>query len=469
MLQKKILRGAGTLSLLFLLPFVAHAETTASAEEAARLAEKAYIFAYPLVLMDVTRQVMTNVPTASAQAAPINQFANMPIFPDARFKNIVRPNVDTLYSTAWVNVGKEPIILHVPNTHGRYYLMPTLDAWTNVFASPGKRTTGTQAGDFAIVGPKWRGSLPRDIKEIKAPTNMVWILGRFQTNGTNDFAEVNQLQKQLKLIPLHMWGKDYQPAPMVATNPKVNMKISPADQVSHMDAKSFLNYFTLLLKSNPPAAADNDFIKDLAKIGIVAGKPFDSSKLDANVLQAIAQGLQNGLAKIKDGMPAAKEVNGWSMFLQNMGSYGTDYLQRARVAYFGLGANLPEDAVYPTAKTDADRQGLLGKKSYVIHFNKNELPPANAFWSVTLYNDKQLFAKNSLQRYALGSRDPLVYNSDGSLDIYIQHANPGKEKLANWLPAPRGVFDLTMRIYWPKAEVLQGAWSPPAVRTAPLT
>lgn len=467
MIIKKCLRQAWHISsmLLLTIPLIATAANeTLSPAEATTLGEKAYIFAYPLVLMDVTKQVMTNVPMRGTQAAPINQFANMPVFPDASFKNVVRPNADTLYSIAWLNLSKEPLILHVPDTNGRYYLMPMLDAWTNVFASPGKRTTGTKAGDFAIVGPKWRGSLPRDVKEIKAPTNTVWIIGRIQTNGIADYADVNAIQKQFKLTPLHMWSKDYQPAHEVATNPQINMKLAPAEQVAHMDAKSFLNHFALLLKANAHAAADTAFIKDLAKIGVVAGKEFDSSKLDANTLQAIEQGIKNGIAKIKGGLPEGKEINGWSMFLQNMGSYGTNYLQRARVAYFGLGANLPEDAIYPSIKVDAEGIAFNGKKRYVMHFNKGELPPNNAFWSVTLYNAKQLFAKNPIQRYTIGSRDPLIVNADGSVDIFIQHANPGKDKEANWLPAPKGIFDLTMRIYWPKQEALQGHWSPPAVK-----
>jgi hypothetical protein len=447
---------------IMLVSCVATANTTT--EEASNLAEKAYIFGYPLVLMDTTRQIMTNVPTASAQAAPINQFAHVPVLPDIRAKNILRPQLDTLASSAWVNVSKEPMILHLPNTQGRYYFVSMLDGWTNVFASLGKRTTGTQGGDFAIVGPKWRGSLPANIKEIKAPTSNVWLLARIQTNNANDVAAVNALQQQMKLTPLHMWGKNYEPAMEVAINPQINMKVPPGQQIAQMDAKTFLNQLAFLLKTNPPAVADSDFIKDLAKIGVKPGQNFAASTLDSNIIAAIEEGMNRGIAQIKNTPPTGKEVNGWLVFVNNIGSYGTDYLQRARIAYFGLGANLAEDAVYPASRTDASGQLFSGKKNYVLHFSKEELAASNAFWTITSYNDKQLFTKNSLQQYSLGSRDPLVFNNDGSLDIYIQHTNPGQEKVANWLPVPKGTFDLIMRIYWPKSEVLQGKWSPPTVR-----
>ena len=168
-------------------------------------------YGFPLVIMDATRKKISNVATAGPSAAPVNQFANMPQFPDASFKDVVRANVDTLYSSAWLDLAKEPIVLSVPDTKGRYYLMPMLDAWTNIFASPGKRTTGTKAGHFAITGPGWTGALPAGVQQLKSPTNMVWIIGRTQTNGPKDYAAVHAIQKQFKLTPLSVFGKPYTP------------------------------------------------------------------------------------------------------------------------------------------------------------------------------------------------------------------------------------------------------------------
>jgi hypothetical protein len=279
-------------------------QTPAPASETANAtrvtAEDAYIYGYPLVLMDVTRAKMTNVPHALGMGAPINQFASVKTFPDATFTDVVSPNADTLYTQAWLDLSKEPLVLSVPDTHGRYYLMPMLDAWTNVFASPGKRTTGTGKGNFAITGPGWTGSLPVGVKEIKSPTDMVWVIGRTQANGKADFPAVNAIQAQYKLTPLSEWGKPY--------------------------------------------------------------------------------------------------------------------------------------------------------------------TPVNAFWSITMYNAKQSFVANPLNRFAIGDRDKLKFNPDGSLDIYLQHDSPGKDKESNWLPADAGSFNVALRMYWPKESALSGAWTPPPIK-----
>src|SRR5215472_1019187 len=209
------------------------ATPTNAANDVKTTAQESYIFGYPLLLMDATRAKLSNVPhSTEVGSAPMNQFAHMKTFPDASFTEVVSPNADTLYSQGWLDLAKEPIVLSVPDTHGRYYLMPMLDAWTNVFASPGKRTTGTGKGTFAITGPRWSGSLPANVKEIKSPTDMVWIIGRTQTNGKADFAAVNAIQNQYKLTPLSAWGKPYTPPSDVATDPNVDMKTPPVEKVA---------------------------------------------------------------------------------------------------------------------------------------------------------------------------------------------------------------------------------------------
>jgi len=431
-------------------------------------AAEAYIYGYPLVLMDVSRTKLTNVshPNGKGQA-PINQFGNVRTFPDATFTDVVSPNADTLYSSAWLDLEKEPIILSVPDTHGRYYLMPLLDAWTNVFASPGKRTTGTGKGDFAITGPGWTGVLPAGVKEIKAPTAMVWILGRTQTNGKADFAAVNAIQNQYKLTPLSEWGTHWTPPGEMPVGPKPRMERPPVDQVAAMDARSFFSRLAALMKNNPPAPADAAMLAKLATIGVIPGQRFDIDSKGVDAGKAIDDGVEDGKKKVvelghKPGN--AKIVNGWMIFVHDIGTYGTNYNARAGVAWVGFGANLSEDAVYPVDRADADGNPLNGVNKYVIHFDKDQTPPVNAFWSLTMYNDRQFFVANPINRYAIGDRDKLKFNPDGSLDIYIQHDAPGKEKESNWLPADAGSFNVMMRMYWPKETVINGAWAPPPIK-----
>jgi hypothetical protein len=372
--------------------------------------------------------------------------------------------VDTLYSFAWLDLSKEPIVLSVPDTDDRYYLMPMLDAWSNVFASPGKRTTGTKAGIFAIVGPDWKGTLPDGVKEIKAPTNTGIIAGRTQANGPADYKVVNALQEQYKLTPLSSFGKAYTP-PKGAVDPKIDMKTPPVEQVNGMNAETFFKRLAALMKSNPPPEADAPMLKKLARIGIVPGRDFDMKKLDPAVAKGLEKSVQAAVAKIGAmAREIGKPVNGWRILPMNVGKFGTDYDVRAVVALLGLGANIPQDAIYPTVFVDADGKPLTGGKRYVLHFDKGQLPPVNAFWSVTMYNAQSFFVDNPLNRYNIAGWMPLKFNDDGSLDIYIQRDSPGKEKESNWLPAAKEEFSMNLRLYWPKESALDGTWKPPAVQ-----
>jgi hypothetical protein len=427
-------------------------------------ATEAYIYGYPLVLMDLTQQVMTNVPQASENAAPLNQLGNKRKFPEPADTAVVSPNADTLYSFAFLDLSHEPMLLSVPEMGKRYYLMQMLDAWTNVFASPGTRTTGSGQCEFAIVGPSSKGALPENAKVIKSPTSMVWIIGRTQTNGKEDYAAVHALQDQYKLTPLNALGKPPAPAGSPPVDPKVDMKTPPVEQVARLDANAFFSRLNALMKNNPPAAADAAALKRFAPLGIAPGKPFDLKAFDPAVAKSLQDAVRNGLAKI---VAEAKEghgqiLNGWE-FMTDVGSYGTDYLWRAVVAQIGLGANLPGDAVYPRATKDASGQPLSGANQYVIKFPKGQLPPVRAFWSITLYNSKQFFVPNPIHRYAIGDRDKLKFDDDGSLTIYVQHQSPGKDKESNWLPAPKDGFSLFMRLYWPKKEILESKWNPPEI------
>jgi hypothetical protein len=350
---------------------------------------------------------------------------------------------------------------------GRYYLMQMLDAWTNVFSSPGTRTTGSGKADFAIVGPGWKGALPAGLKKIEAPTNLVWILGRTQTNGKADYPAVHAIQDKYRLTPLSAWGKPYTPPAGVPVEGPVD-KTAPVKQAEKLDGAAFFTRMCALMKANPPAARDAATVKRFAALGIVPGRDFDAKRFDA----AARSDLERGVAEareaiiVKAKLPKVRVANGWGI-AYDLAAYGTRYLDRAGIAWVGLGANLPLDAIYPMTRTDSEGRPLSGQNRYVLHFAKGQLPPVNAFWSVTLYNNQQFFVANPIDRYALGDRDRLRFNPDGSLDLDIQHDSPGKDREANWLPAPVEGFNLIMRLYWPKKPVLDGAWVPPPVKRTP--
>jgi hypothetical protein len=439
-----------------------------TAQEAYEIGLEAYVFFYPAVSIDLTRRVATNVePGKIIGFGPMNTFSHFRAYPGADFKAVVRPNFDTLYSSAWLDLTKEPMVISAPDTAGRYYLLPMLDMWTDVFASPGKRTSGTKAGNFAVVPPAWQGQLPTGVQKIQSPTGYVWVCGRTQANGPKDYDAVHKVQDGYTVTPLSQWGKAPQPVKAVI-DPSLDMKTPPLDQVNKMPAGAFFKYGAELMKANPPHVTDWSILDRLKRIGIEAGKNFDYEKLDASVRQALEKAAADGLKEMYAKLPTfARVANGWQMNTDTMGVYGNYYLKRAAVAMVGLGANQPEDAIYPLNFADADGKPVVGENNYTLHFNKEDLPPVNAFWSVTMYDEAGFQVANPISRFAIGDRDELKYNADGSLDLYMQNENPGRDKVSNWLPSPaKGKLGVTMRLYAPKPQALDGRWNPPAIKRA---
>ncbi len=230
-----------------------------------------------------------------------------------------------------------------------------------------------------------------------------------------------------------------------------------------MSAKDYFELFAKLLKDNPPHEFDWNMVEQLKQIAIIPGEDFSFSELSAEKQKALERAVGDA-QKMISGNPLGEVVNGWAFAREMMGTYGTSYLRRAFIALIGLGANVPEDAVYPMSRVDSEGQPYDGSQRYVLHFDKGELPPVRGFWSLTMYDEKMYMTNNPIRRYAIGDRDKLQYNKDGSLDIYIQHASPGKSRESNWLPAPKGRFDVVLRMYWPTLGVLAGGWNPPAVK-----
>ena len=426
------------------------------------LGAEAYLYGYPLVMMETTRI------QSAKYIGPENQLRMVRQFPNAQFKDVVRPNVDTLYTTAFISMKEGPWAFEMPANNKRYELMPFMDAWTNVFASPGTRTSGNQGGTYLLAGPEWNGQVPKGMTLLKSPTDMVWLIGRTQTNGTADFATVHELQNRLRLTK---WPqppdslsastdskRDAQPSWQVSTEPS----LTPVAQMKALNTTEFFNRLMKLMVSNPPSPEDAPLLARLAQLEI---KPGQAVHLSGSNALSFSLGRWIANQRVMKALNTKAQDGSWSYPPLNLGRYGTDYNTRAAVAMVGLGANLPEDAAYPNTALDHQGQALNGKHRYRLHFAANALPPVKAFWSITAYGADEFLIDNPLQRFAIGDRDPLVFNADGSLDLWVQATPPSqKEAAANWLPVQMGApFLLNARLYWPEDKALNGQWKMPVV------
>jgi hypothetical protein len=305
------------------------------------------------------------------------------------------------------------------------------------------------------------------MKQIKSPTNLVWIIGRIQVNSAEDGRKVVvPLEKKFSLSPLSSYGKTYNP-PKGKIDSSVN-PASPNDQVENMSIDSFFNFINRLMIDNPPSAADSAALASFAGIGVGPGKTFTLNSFDTATQAELKNIPKEFIAQVSKALSNGiiKPINGWSMAYKNIGNYGTNYLLRAMISHGGLGANLPEDAIYPSCTVDQNGDAFDGTNKYIIHFEKGQTPPVHAFWSLTMYDQQGYLTHNPIHRYAIGDRSNLKTNADGSIDIYIQNTSPGKNKESNWLPSPSGKFNLLLRLYWPQEAVISGNWNPPPVKKA---
>ncbi|WP_406237567.1 DUF1254 domain-containing protein [Nocardia sp. NBC_01009] len=429
-------------------------------DEPKTIATDAYIFGYPLVLMDVTR-------VAAEKITPVNTFQHAAGLPTSEQHDVVRSNLDTLYSAAWLDVSTEPMVLQVPAVEpGRFWLMQLMDAWTNTVHNPSsvrpqvKPDAAAPPYTYAITGPQWAGSLPEGVTQLSVPTPMVWLVSRIQVNGSDDFPVVQAIQQQLKLVRLADWieGKAAPPSATMPTRESAN----PPKQVVEMDASTFFKRLCAVMAVNPPRAEDQLAMNRFAAIGIRPGGSVTG--ISAEDLTVAADRAKQVIPASAD--PSAVNQNGW-VFDRDIGTYGTNYMLRANVAWHGLGANLPEDAIYPTLFGSADLNGVPA--NFRLHFPPGQLPPVEAFWSLTAYGADGFLVPNPANIYAIGHQVPVAYNADGSVDLAIQHRDPGaRVPTGNWLPIPEaGQFSLTMRLYVPKPIALDGQWKPPVLNVAP--
>jgi len=440
-------------------------------DEAVKTAVDAYIYGYPLVTFDTVRRQQTNVATPDAEHAPMGQMIKMRSYPAVDNHCCAAPNADTLYTMVWLDVSIEPWIFSIPDMGDRYYIMPMLDGFSEVFNVASPNATGGKPPTYAITGPGWLGTLPQGVTQVKSPTGMVWILGRIYSAGTPaDYKAVHALQDKFSVVPLSAYGKQYTP-PRGGIDAQFDMKTSVRKQVNELDINAYFTRLAQLLKTSPPKPEDAPMVARMARIGLVPGQDFDVTKLGALDREAIKAVPKLALVEMGLRLKKQKTTHGWLYFTAGVGNFGTDYLLRGMANLLGPGWNRPQDAVYPLSLKDEKGDEYDGAKyKYIIRFDKGQLPPADAFWSLTLYDGDFFFVPNSINRYDLAQRDKLIANPDGSVDMYVQADSPGKDKQANWLPAPKGKFVLVMRIYAPRMtppSILDGSWTPPPVNRVP--
>ncbi len=505
---------AGLAMLAFLM--VVNRTPSLHTEGAVRTAVDAYIYGYPLVTFDMARRQQTNVAAPDAEHAPMGELIKMRNYPAVDNHCCAAPNADTLYTLVWLDVSDEAWVFSIPDMGDRYYIMPMLDGFSEVFMVASPSATGSQPQTYAITGPGWSGTLPEGVTQVESQTAIVWILGRIYSTGTpEDYEVLHALQDRFSIVPLSAYGKSYTPPPG-SVDPDFDMKTSVRKQVNSLDIYAYFNYLAQLLKTNPPKPEDAAMVEKLVKIGLVPGQDFDPSVLRSLDEQAVvpvpvaaheqmgmeepksvkphfAQGVglpqgryfdtsklgsldkqairlvpKLGLLKMARRMKQQPTTNGWLYFTEGVGNFGTDYVVRGMANLLGPGWNRPEDAVYPISQKDADGKKYDGAKyQYVMHFDKGGLPPVDAFWSLTLYDENLFFVPNSIDRYNLSQRNTFITNEDGSVDFYLQAESPGKDKEANWLPAPKGNFTLVLRLYGPPKSaptILDGSWTPPPVK-----
>ena len=415
--------------------------------------EDAYVYAFPLVLMDATETSATNTEEAVTGKAPVNQFIHSVALANAQFRNVVTPNVDTIYSQVWYDLSEEPMVYELPETD-RFCKVQVLDGWTNTAAVLDK------AGAYAITLSTWEGELPEGVTRIDVPTSMAWSITRIVLSGEEDLPNVYAIQEKMKLMPLsdYISGDTYEPPK--GSYSEENDYI-PVDKVLSMDPITFFNKANELMVKNSPAAADKEMLEKIAAVNIGPGMEFDTSVLTGDVAENWKTMLTEiRLKLIKEGQKFSKKLGQWDYFGEPIGDFNTEYAYRALVALAGLGANTVEVALYPKIEQDADGNTLTGEKSYILHFESYPQVLEGGFWSVTAYGDDDFLIDNPIDRYCINDRSGLQANDDGSVDIILSEDAP--ENTTNWLPVGDGGFHLYMRIYTPDMDALE-TWTAPTI------
>jgi hypothetical protein len=429
------------------------------------IAKEAYIYGFPMVDSYRIQYSYLVDPNDPEFKAPWNQIRNIARVYTPDDKAIQTPNSDTPYSIAGLDLRAEPMVITVPPIeNNRYFSVQLIDLYTFNFAYIGSRATGNDGGSFLIAGPDWKGTQPQGIKKVfRTETELVLAAYRTQLFNPGDLDNVKKVQAGYKLQPLSRFlGK---PAPPAA--PKVDF-IKPLTPEQERTSPQFFNILNFVLQFCPTHPSEKDLMARFAKLNIGAGQNFDADKLSPEMKKAVADGMDDAwqaFAELRrqfdDGKVTAGDAFGTREYLKN------NYGYRMAAAVIGIYGNSEQEAMYPNYTVDANGQKLDGANRYMLHFAAGQLPPVNAFWSLTMYElPSSLLVANPLNRYLINSPmlPDLKRDSDGGLTLYIQHDSPGKDKESNWLPAPTGSFLMFMRLYWPKPEALEGKWKQPPLK-----
>lgn len=442
-------------------------------DEVRQTAEEAFLYGLPIVMNYAVMYEFAVDSKSSQFKAPFNQIKSLHHVATYKDTAVITPNSDTPYSTLWLDLRAEPVVISVPAVpKERYYALQLIDGNTYNYGYVGTRSTGPDAGDFMVVGPDWNGQTPPGIKKVfRSSTPFSLALFRTQLFHPKDMPNVEKVQAGYKVQPVSSYLK--QPAPAAA--PKIDFLPASSEKVK----QNFFEYLDFALQFVPPSSEDNAVRTRLARIGIGAGKTFSFKDLSPEHKAAVLEGMKAGDEKVTQFLASGvKNINGWSVgsFFGNRSYYNGDWLMRAGAAKGGIYGNDAEEAMYPFTRVDGKGEVLdTSKHNYTLTFPAGQLPPVNAFWSVTMYDGKsQLLIENPLNRYLINS--PMLpnmkKNADGSLTLYIQKNSPGSDKESNWLPAPNDTVYLVMRLYWPKEtppSILppgQGTWKPPGIVVA---
>jgi hypothetical protein len=415
----------------------------------------AYVYGYSPVLSYETRQGMAQAKGQDAGVINVESFEHFRHLLTPAFTSVISPNADTMYSIGWVDLSDEPTVFHVPDTKGRYYVMQVNDFYTNPSHYIGMRATGTAEAKYLLTSPEWKGDVPAGMTKMTLSTNDNWIIGRTLVKNEADVPNVIKIQNQYTLTPLSLWkeGKS-----------ENQTKQYPPVQKSGDKLDDFFTNMNNAMTQNPPPSGEQDLMDLFKRLNIGPGQTFDVKNMDDSTKQGLTNAMTVG-DKIVDytATHLSKLRNGWQ-YPDIPLTFGDNYVNRAAVTKMGLGGNAEVEAVYPIAHVDGDGDKLTGQTKYTIHFDKDQIPPAKAFWSISMYDAKsQLFIVNDIKRYVIGDRtEGLKYNDDKSLDIIIQHDKPSDT--SNWLPAPKDGYYLAMRIYDPEKSVLDGSWLPTPVQ-----
>jgi hypothetical protein len=440
----------------------AWADFTATPEEARGIAKEAYLYGFPVVEMYKTLYTQAADKKSPNFKAPFNQIGNTAKAFTAKDTAFVTPNADTPYSFVWMDLRAEPLVLTLPPIQEhRYYSVQLIDAYTQNFAYLGTRSTGNNGGHFMIAGPNWQGQQPLNIDRLlRSESNIAYALYRTQLFDEKDLAKVKQIQKGYKVETLSHYDKHK--APPAA--PKVDWP-KPVPDMS--DTPDLFRYLNFMLAFAPAQDSEKDLLARFKKIGIEAGKPFNLTKLTADQRKALEDGISDAkaeFAEFKKSRVDTHEVTSGDLFGSRDHLKG-NYLYRYAGANMGIFGNSAEEANYIGYFVDKDGKPVdASKHDYTLHFDKGALPPADAFWSLTMYDGKnKLLVANPLNRYLINSRmlPDLKLDNEGGLTLYVQNKAPAKDLQSNWLPAPNGPFYGVLRLYLPKPEVTSGQWKMP--------